>query len=283
MKSLGLPKSVVGWCIFGEGSRGAIRGVGGRLMRCRVLPFQFPGQRNGLAKFRDLFRLPLLAGVAITMSFASVSAASAAPSGGPVSPLGPNVKDPTAKAAPHLAKSALKRPATAMTLIVAAIAVAFALVLPANYSFSIGTSSPSAPAAAASPARGADPAALELAAQQHVTLAQAELRLSWQQAVPSLSTALSSQLPTGIFGGIWIALNHGDRVTVGVVSLNPRTRATVTRAVHAAGLSAATDLVQVRYSLRQLVLADRWLGIQLDKLSRLNASPSTSVPTTVRI
>ena len=167
----------------------------------------------------------------------------------------------------------LKRPVTAMTLIVAAIAAAFVQVLAANYSPSIGTFTPSAPAAAASPARGADPAALELAAQQHVSLAQAEIRLSWQRAAPSLNTALSRQLPAAAFGGIWIAPNDGDRVKVGLVGADRRLQAAIMRAAGAAGLSAATDIVSVRYSARQVVAADAWLGIQLDKLARGSSGP----------
>jgi streptogrisin C len=172
----------------------------------------------------------------------------------------------------------LKRPITAMPLIVAAIAAAAlvlpaALALPANYGSSIGTSSPAAPAATANPARGADPAALELAAQQHVSLAQAEIRLSWQRAVPSLNTALSRQLPAAAFGGIWIASNDGDRVQVGLVGADSRIQATVMRAVGAAGLSAATDIVPVRYSASQVVAADAWLSKQMGKLARAGSSP----------
>jgi len=157
-------------------------------------------------------------------------------------------------------------------MIVAAAAIIGALVTPITLTQTTGATVPAVPAVGASPATQADPAARAIAAQQHVSLAQAETRLSWQQAVPSLNAALSRQLSAATFGGIWIAPNDGDRVKVGVVSLAPRTRATATRAIRSAGLSAAADLVQVRYSLRQLVLADGWLGTQLDKLSRLKTS-----------
>ena len=99
------------------------------------------------------------------------------------------------------------------------------------------------------------------------------MRLSWQRAVPSLNTALRSRLSAASLGGTWIDPNDGDRVKIGVVDLTPRVRATVTRAVHAAGLSAATDLVRVRYSARQLQSADAWLGYQLNKLAHGRASP----------
>jgi streptogrisin C len=164
----------------------------------------------------------------------------------------------------------LNRPVIVMIMMAIAIIGVFAA--PAALAPTINGAAPPASTVAASPARTADPAAISIAAQQHVTLAQAEIRLSWQQAVPSLDTALSSELPAAIFGGIWIALNNGDRVTIGAVSLDPRTRATVTTAVRAAGLSGAADLVQVRYGLGQLMAADDWLGTQLDTFSRLNAA-----------
>ena len=124
-----------------------------------------------------------------------------------------------------------------------------------------------------SPARGADAAALNIVKEQHVSLAQAEIRLSWQRAVPSLNTALSRQLPGAAFGGIWIAPNDGDRVKVGVVGADRRIRATVMRAAGAAGLSTATDIIPVRYSATQVVAADAWLGTQLDKLARAGSGP----------
>jgi streptogrisin C len=121
--------------------------------------------------------------------------------------------------------------------------------------------------------RGADPAAVEIATQQHVTLAQAETRLSWQQATPALAGALSRQLPAAIFGGIWIDPNDGDRVKVGVVGSDPGARATVARLVSAAGLTGAADIVQVRYSAMQLQDADAWLGTQLGIVARSSTGP----------
>jgi hypothetical protein len=162
----------------------------------------------------------------------------------------------------------LNRPIFAMIMMV--MVIIGVLVVPSALVPTNNATTPVISAVAANPARVADPAAISIAAEQHVTLAQAQIRLSWQQAVPSLNTALSAQLPAAAFGGIWIALNKGDRVTIGAVSLDPRTRATVIRAVDAAGLSGATDLVHVRYSLSQLVTADNWLGTQLDKLARLD-------------
>ena len=154
----------------------------------------------------------------------------------------------------------LNRLVTAVIMVVAAVIGALATAAPATGAAAHGS------AVVTGPADGADPAALELAAQQHVTLAQAETRLSWQQAVPSLNAALSSRLPAAAFGGIWIAPNDGDRVKVGVVGSDPRVQATVLRAVRAAGLSTAADVVPVRYSARQIVRADAWLGAQLIRL-----------------
>jgi hypothetical protein len=151
---------------------------------------------------------------------------------------------------------------------VAAIVGALTLVAPIA-----GANGAVARAVPTNSARGADPAALNIVAQQHVTLAQAEIRLSWQRAVPALTVALRRQLSADTFGGIWIAPNDGDRVKIGVVGLNPRARATMTRAVRVAGLAPATDLVPVRYSARQLVRADAWLGAQLVKLARRSTGP----------
>lgn len=150
--------------------------------------------------------------------------------------------------------------------VIIAAAVIVALVAPVTLTSTTGVATPTVSAVVTSPAQQVDPAARAIAAQQHVTLAQAETRLSWQDAVPSLTAALSSLLSTASFGGIWIAPNDGDRVKLGVVDLTAPLRAIVMRAVRATGLSGATDLVPVRYSLGQLVSADSWLAGQLDKL-----------------
>lgn len=148
-----------------------------------------------------------------------------------------------------------------------AVAIIGALVAPITLTLKTGATASTASAVVTSSAQQADPAARAIASQQHVTLAEAETRLSWQQAVPSLNTALSSQLPAAIFGGIWIATNDSDRVKVGVVDLTPHNRAVVMQAARSVGLSGATDPVPVKYSLDQLVSADTWLASQLDELS----------------
>jgi hypothetical protein len=161
---------------------------------------------------------------------------------------------------------ALNRRIAGVMLMVAALIAALAVAEPARSSAAIGAPTHSAPAVAISPARAADPAAAELATQQHVSLAQAETRMSWQRAVPALSAALHHGLPAARLGGIWIAPDNGDRVKVGLVAPDSHLRAIATRAVRAAGLSAATDLVPVRYSASQVVGADAWLSTQLTKL-----------------
>ena len=150
--------------------------------------------------------------------------------------------------------------------IIAAAVVIGALVAPVTLTSVTETTAPTVPVSVATAAQQVDPAARTIAAQQHVTLGQAEIRLSWQQTVPSLDTALSSQLSAATFGGTWIAPNDGDRVKVGLVGAGPRVRAVVMRAVSAVGLSGAVDLVPVQYSLGQLVSADAWLAAQFDKL-----------------
>ena len=76
-------------------------------------------------------------------------------------------------------------------VIIAAAAVIVALVAPVTLTSTTGAAAPTVPAVVTTPANLADPAARAIAAQQHITLAQAETRLTWQQAVPSLNVALS--------------------------------------------------------------------------------------------
>ena len=160
--------------------------------------------------------------------------------------------------------------AVAIVAIIGAIGVA---VTPLTLTSTTEAAAPTASVVTTAPAQQVDPAARAIASQQHVSLAQAEIRLSWQRAVPSLNTALSRQLPASAFGGIWIAPNDGDRVKVGVVGADRSIQAVIIRAAGAAGLSAATDIVPVRYSAGQVVAADAWLGIQLDKLARASSAP----------
>jgi hypothetical protein len=103
------------------------------------------------------------------------------------------------------------------TVIMAAVAAIGTLVAPITLTSTTGATAPAASIVASSPAQQVDPAARAIAVQQHVTLTEAETRLSWQQAVPSLNAALSRRLSAAAFGGIWIAINDGDRVKVGLV------------------------------------------------------------------
>src|SRR4051794_32001007 len=105
-------------------------------------------------------------------------------------------------------------------LIMTMMAVVGVLVAPIRL-VPAGTATSTTPAVASSPAHLADPAAIVIAAQQHVTLAQAEIRLSWQQATPPLNAVLSRELRSAFFGGIWIDPNDGDRVKIGVVGSDP--------------------------------------------------------------
>lgn len=155
---------------------------------------------------------------------------------------------------------------------IVAVVIIGTLIAPITLRLTTGATTPTASTVVTSSTLQADPAARAIAAQQHVTLAEAATRLSWQQAVPSLNTVLSSQLPAANFGGTWIATNDGDRVKVGVVGLTPHDRAVVMQAARTVGLSAATDPVPVKYSLNQLVSADTWLASQLNELSPRKAS-----------
>ena len=156
---------------------------------------------------------------------------------------------------------------SAVAVMMAIVVIIGALIAPITLRLTTGATAPTASSVVTSSALQADPAARAIAAQQHVSLTEAAIRLSWQQAVPSLNTVLSSQLSAAIFGGTWIATNDGDRIKVGVVGLTPHNRAVVMQAARTVGLSAATDPVSVKYSLDQLVSADTWLAAQLDELS----------------
>jgi hypothetical protein len=61
-----------------------------------------------------------------------------------------------------------------------AIIGVLSVAAPAQYGAGISALTPAVPGVAIRPARRAHLAALELAAQQHVTLAQAETRMSWR-------------------------------------------------------------------------------------------------------
>ncbi len=153
-------------------------------------------------------------------------------------------------------------------VIFGAIAVVGSLALTAPAAGAAGSARSARTALPAVLDRGVDPAALAIVADQHVSVAQAEIRLSWQQAVPALAVLLHRRLSASAFGGIWIDPNDGDRVKVGVVDMNSRTASVVAGALRAAGLATAADLVAVRYSAKQLKDADAWLGVELGQLAR---------------
>ena len=93
----------------------------------------------------------------------------------------------------------LNRPIAA-AIILAVAAMIGALMAPITLTPTINTTAPVTSAAVSTPANLADPAARAIATQQHVTLAQAEIRLSWQRAVPALTAALRRQLSADTFG-----------------------------------------------------------------------------------
>jgi hypothetical protein len=120
------------------------------------------------------------------------------------------------------------------------------------------------PAGAPTPAGGkptpADVAAVSLAADRGIPLAQAQARMVWQAAAPGLADTLSTQAG---YGGVWIDPADGDRVKVGVVGGAAPARAAAT----AAGLAGAVDVVPVRHSMAQLEAANGWLSRQLARVN----------------
>jgi hypothetical protein len=160
-----------------------------------------------------------------------------------------------------------KRPSAMVIIGLTGIVGALALTAAATGAAASAKSAPPATAV-----READPAALDIVAEQHVSLAQAETRLSWQRAVPALAALLHHRLSSDLFGGIWIDPNDGDRVKIGLVGLTKHDRAVVIGALRATRLAAAADLVPVRYSFSQLKNADEWLGSELVRLARRNST-----------
>lgn len=117
-----------------------------------------------------------------------------------------------------------------------------------------------ASAAPAGPAAPPDAAALSLAADRGIPLAEAQTRMAWQAAAPGLADTLSAQPG---YGGAWIDPADGDRVKVGMVSGGSR----VASAAAAKGLTGAVDVVPVRWTAVQLNAANDWLAQQLTRVN----------------
>jgi hypothetical protein len=70
-----------------------------------------------------------------------------------------------------------------------------------------------------------------------ISLADAQARLSWQEVAPDLATNMAADQPAR-FGGVWIDVNNGDRVQVGMTgTIDAATIAYVTRVANSVGLT----------------------------------------------
>jgi hypothetical protein len=96
-----------------------------------------------------------------------------------------------------------------------------------------------------------------------ISLAEAEQRLGWQQIAPTLATNLAADIPTR-FGGLWIDVNNGDRVKIGITGrIDSTIAATVTREATAVGLTSGYDMVSVTRTEATLQSDMTWLASQL--------------------
>jgi hypothetical protein len=112
-----------------------------------------------------------------------------------------------------------------------------------------------------------DPAVADLAADRHISVAEAARRIGWQQRAPELAKDLTRAPWRDVFGGMWIGAQD-DRVKIGVVGKPVDHRGVVNRLAARHALAGVVDVVPVRYSAADLHAASGWLG---DQLVRVNA------------
>lgn len=96
-----------------------------------------------------------------------------------------------------------------------------------------------------------------------ISLADAEQRLGWQQLAPTLAQNLSADMPTR-FGGVWIGVNNGDRVEIGMTgTIDRATVAAVNREATDVGLTTGYDVVPVARTQATLDSDMSWLAQEL--------------------
>jgi hypothetical protein len=131
-----------------------------------------------------------------------------------------------------------------------------------------------APVSAAPPASVAglasvdDEEAAGFARQRGIPLDEARRRLGWQATAPDLSEVVARDLGPRS-GGVWVDVDDGDRVKVGVVGgADPETVDIVRRAADAVGLATdGYDLVGVRHPLAVIEADNDWLGTELGRVN----------------
>jgi hypothetical protein len=112
-----------------------------------------------------------------------------------------------------------------------------------------------------------------------ITLAEAEQRLGWQQLAPTLAQNLANDMPAR-FGGLWIDVNDGDRVKIGLTGTIDRTTATaVNREAAAVGLTTGYDMVPVARTQTTLTSDMTWVAQQL---ATINPGASSALSAGIR-
>nr|MDT0657169.1 S1 family peptidase [Micromonospora sp. DSM 115978] len=142
------------------------------------------------------------------------------------------------------------------------------------------------PAASAAPAGpAAEPAAeydgetLSFARERGITPDEAERRLGWQALAPDLAEGLDRDLKDR-FGGVWIAVDRGDRVRIGVAGeVTGEIAEIVKRTAESVGLREGYDIGAVRNPLARLDEANDWLA---DGLEKVNADARVTLTAGVR-
>jgi hypothetical protein len=113
---------------------------------------------------------------------------------------------------------------------------------------------------------GADLAVTSLAADRGISVAEAAVRIGWQDKAPLLAGQLRTLLGPR-FGGLWIDPASGDRIKVGLTE--SRVDETSARSASAKqGLGDAVDTVQVDNSLGTLESIDAMLADALDGVNK---------------
>ena len=106
------------------------------------------------------------------------------------------------------------------------------------------------------------------ARERGISVEEARQRLGWQRVAPELGQQIDEELGDR-FGGIWIDVQDGDRIKIGVVDgPDPDTTVVVRRAAGALGLTEGYDLVPARHPMAALEEDNDWLGTGIARVNR---------------
>jgi hypothetical protein len=142
---------------------------------------------------------------------------------------------------------------------------ALALAPPAT---AAGTPLPEAPMSGRNhTASELDSEAASFARERGISTATAAQRLGWQLVAPDLAERVANDLG-GRSGGVWVDVNDGDRIKIGIVGgSDPQTDSIARRAAEAVGLFEGYDLVEVRHSADELERHNAWLGAEIARVN----------------